>query len=273
MPTTDTHAQVLRTAALALAGTLAGHAHAQSLFGVTFEGELVRVDAATGNVESIGDTGVDRLAGRSRAADGTLYAYDAPAPGAAAALYTINAATGAATTIGALGVGFEFEGGLVVADAQTAFAIGGRDTDAGAGLFRIDLATGAATELGSLGTPDINGLTLRSDGSLVAWTQLGGQLLAIAPDTVAVTPIAVNSAFNGAFGGMASANGQTAFVTASGFGSTGSIFSVDLFTGEGGGFVSLSDGVQLSGLAIPAPGAIPLLLGAAALVARRRRNA
>ena len=88
-------------------GVLASAAQAELIYGITTAGALVRFDSATAaNVTTIGAVG-GVVAGQTlrgvdfRPSDGKLYAMSTNAAGAAAQLYTVDLATGAATAIGA----------------------------------------------------------------------------------------------------------------------------------------------------------------------------
>jgi hypothetical protein len=255
-------------------------ARALSLVGVEAEsGTLYRISAADASITAIGGTGLPFvenparvLAGLERAADGTLYAFTA---GDDPVLYTIDDGTGAATAVGALGIGFVFEGGLAFSPGGTAHGLTQLDGDM-LSLFTIDLTTGAAT-LGAMipdfeaGELDVNGLAWRSDGVLVGHDRVSNALVVIDPGSGAVATLAALSPTVGAVGGIAVWNGVGYLATASTDNPSGAgsdeLWSFDLFTGAASLIGSLgTTGRGIAGLAVPEPATGALLaLGALAL--------
>jgi hypothetical protein len=169
-----------------------------------------------------------------------------------------------------LGVGFVFEGVLAFAPNGTAY--GSNAGSAGAPqLFTINLTTGAATIIGTLaGSHDINGMTWRSDGKLVALDRVSNSLLVIDPTTLAISTLAALGSAVGAVGGM-TVDGTTAFFSTSGPGSipgSNSLYTFDLFTGSFslvGSFAPTITGTGISGIAggasvaaVPEPASLTL---------------
>lgn len=260
-----------RTATIVTAAGLAGQVSGQTLYGVDFvTQDLVRIDAATGSTSFIGNTNVFQPGALDLAPDGSLLTVSTELdPG----LYRLDRRTGASSLIGRLGVRFEFEGGLAVVDDSTAYFVGGKDTAAGGNLYRLDLATGAATTIGSLGTREVNGLTIRSDGALIGYSQFEG-LLEIDTSTAAITSIGDRVPPSFPLGGLASFDGATAYLASAttGTGSQlGFLYTVDLFSGVFLSSVEVDR--RIAGIAVPGPGGASALGLPLVLVCASRRRA
>jgi hypothetical protein len=270
-------------AALVLGGLGGPRQGRAEILAIDFEsGDLYAVSTSDASLSLIGSTGVAGIGSLDyRPSDGFLYGFTVGGSTGAppATLYRIDPFTAAATPVGLLGIGFVFEGGLVLAPNGTAYGVnsGGAVNPF---LFSINLETGAATTIGVIsgGDHDINGLAWRSDGMLVGLDRVTNSLLAINPITAASSVIAAVSPTVGAIGGMTVAEGVGYFSTA-GFDAdpagSNELYSFNLFTGAhslvGGfdGVISVGDGI--SGLAfIPEPSSLALLLvGAIALAIAR----
>ena len=83
-----------------------------------------------------------------------------------AQLYRIDVASGAATAVGPLGIGFVFEGGLTFEATGRLIGVN-QDSDVDAQAFEINTATGGATIIGPVGgqARDIDDLT--RDGDMI----------------------------------------------------------------------------------------------------------
>jgi hypothetical protein len=266
-------------------------ARAISLVGVeATSGSLHRVSAADASLALIGSTGLplagdpaNRLvAALERAPNGTLYAFTT---GDDPMLYEIDDATGAATAIGALGLGFVSEGALAFAPNGTAYGVTHFDGDQGERwLFTLDLTTGAATRVATFETfepsdeIDVNGLAWRSDGMLVGHERVSNSLLVIDPATAAYSILAALSPTVGAVGGMTAWKG-VGYLATSGPGSptapgSDELWRFDLFTGAATRIGSLgTTGLGISGLAVPEPECGALLALGALVLSRRRAHA
>lgn len=148
---------------LALAGALAvpgSFAEALTLYGAeNFSNELFTIDTETGDVATVGPFGggFGGVTGLAFDGAGKLYGVDT----ATDQLLGIDAASGAATAIGALGFGAVES--LAFAPDGTLFA-GDLDTDK---LLTIDVATGAATAIGDFGFGTVTGLAFDAGGRLI----------------------------------------------------------------------------------------------------------
>jgi hypothetical protein len=113
----------------------------------------------------IGDTGARSWIDAGLAynpADGKLYNLQGESPGGST-LYEIDAATGAATLIGADPA---FADGLAIDPSGVAYAVDGFSSEK---LYTVDLATGALTEVGSLGVSAFSLFGLAFDASGQLW--------------------------------------------------------------------------------------------------------
>lgn len=134
----------------------------------------------------IGDTGArDRIdAGMAyNPVDGRL--YNLQADGGGSTLYEIDAATGAATSIG---TDPAFGDGLAINALGVAFAVDGGFADK---LYTVDLATGALTEVGALGVSPSGLFGLAFDASGQLWgINTSGDIYAFDITTGAATFVA-----------------------------------------------------------------------------------
>lgn len=198
------------------------------LLGVHFDtGSVYRINTSTGFPTLVGPSGVTNCGALELAPDGTLYMVTA---GTAATLYRVNPATGVAALVGPLGVGFVFEGGLAIENNMTAYAVN-QDSAANAKLLRINLATGQAVVVGDMGNRDINGLMIRSDGTLIGVDRIAAQLVRIdkasgASANIFALPFAVattgGSATNAWHYGMWYGNGAS---------TTNTLYFINCYTG------------------------------------------
>jgi hypothetical protein len=226
-----------------IASTLVGLASisfADDLYAIRDGGRLNLLDTATGSRSLIGNSFVPLASSLDAGPDGTLYMHTRPdGVFSPASLYGIDASNAGATFIAELGADFEFEGGMAIRSDGMAYIVGGRDNGSSfeCALFLVDLTSGAATEIGILDIGDANGLTLRSDGMLVAWSQFMPGAFTINPDTMKTQILldGLGDIFNTkTIGGMDSVDGEEAYLLASpfGVGPAASLISLDLYTGE-----------------------------------------
>jgi len=248
------------------------------LLGVHFDtGAIYRISSIDGSFSVAGSTGIPHLGSLEMGSDNLLYSFST-GEGLVPMLYRIDPVTYAASPIGPLGGEFIFEGSIAFAPNGTAYGTSQDDED-NPQLFTIDLNTGARTQVGTIsgGVHDFNALAWRGDGMLVGLDRVSNALLTIDPITAVSTLIAPVDPVVGAVGGMA-VLGNTGFFTTSGPGlpSPGSneLYSFDLFTGVHsliGGFSPGIEGVGISGLAVPEPTSLLLLIFGAVPVLRRRK--
>lgn len=247
-------------------------------------GSLYEVSQLDASVTKIGETEITNVGALEAHPDGTLYGFTS---GADSALVEINPNTAATTSVGALGAGFVFEGGLAISPGGSAFGTNlGSATSPS--LLSVDLSNGSASLIGSLGSNhDFNGLTWRSDGMLVGLDRVTSALWEIDPATAALgSMIGVSlSPTLGSIGSLASMDGSTGFFTTAGASTTpgsNELWEIDFFSGVHsliGQLLLPTGSAGLSGLAVvvepipaPEPSYVALLgLGLAAIAIIRRR--
>jgi len=266
----------LTGALLCLALMAAPEALAGNLYGLHYNSrDLYSVSELDASVTLIGNTGA-ALGGMDMSSDGFLYGIGT---GSSAALYRVDPSTAETTTIGPLGLGFVFEGALVISPEGVLYGTNG-DAASNPQLFTVDIDTGAAAVVGTIsgGPHDVNGLAWRSDGMLVGMDGNQNVLLAIDPATAASSVITPFTPDVGLAGGMA-VLGDTGYFATGGsvVGGTNELYSFDLYTGEHtliAGFPEdVITGLGFSALAaVPEPASVVLLaLGGLAALSRRRR--
>lgn len=240
----------------AIASALVGVSSISSagdLFAIRDGGRLNLLDSSTGSRSLIGNTGVQLASSLDMGRDGMLYTHSRPngvlSP---ASLYQIDPKNADSTFIAELSADIEFEGGLTIRDDGMAYLVGGRAIGSlfESAIFLIDLSTGAATELGVLDIGDINGLTLRSDGMLVAWSQFMPGPFTIDPGTMETRILfeGLGDIFNiDTTGGMDSAEGEQAYLLV---GADNTLISLDMYSGEMSYMHEYSVGEQITGIAL-----------------------
>ncbi|MFH1745606.1 MAG: PEP-CTERM sorting domain-containing protein [Planctomycetota bacterium] len=249
---------------------------ADNLYGLHYNSRnLYSVSETDASVSLIGNTGV-ALGGMDMSSDGFLYGITT---GSSASLYRIDPSTADTTMIGPLGLGFVFEGALVISPEGVLYGTNG-DAASSPQLFTIDINTGTATVVGIItgGNHDVNGLAWRSDGMLVGMDGNQNVLLKINPATAVSSVITLFTPNIGLAGGMAVYDGTGYFATGgSVVGGTNELYRFDLFTGAHtliAGFPADEiTGLGFSALAaVPEPTSVVLLaLGGLAALNRRRR--
>jgi len=246
------------------------------LFGIDYNsGVLYSVSTVDASLTPVGSTGVANFAEIEFAPDGTLYGFTSGPPGICS-LYTINPSTAEASLVGPLGVEFVSEGGL--AFTPNGIAYGGIGHGSGgipgqAQLFSLNLATGAATAVANLGFLDINGLTYRSDGSLIGLDRVDNALVVINPTTGSDFGLVNVPSAVGAVGGMTVLNGVGYYNTSGPGGSSipgsNNLYSFNLFTGASklvGSLGPTITGTGISGLAAQVPEPSSLILASFGVV-------
>lgn len=298
------HARSVLVAPLAVVSASAlapSAARAELIYGYTNGGSLVSFDSANPNAILSTSTITGLTSGDSvRAIDfasGSLYAV-----GAAGRLYTLNTATGAATQVGSgtfgaalsgAAFGFDFIAGVghlvsntgqrMRIDRLTGLAI---DTDTITPGTQIDPALAYAPGDAAFGTtpqvtsiayaplPGAGGLGLFGlDINLNTIVTIGGPAQSSPAQTLGALGFdaQVRTGLEYSF---ASSTLYASFFLPSSMGRT-SLYVINQTTGAAGlvGAIGPGGGLQIDGIAVvPAPGAAgALALGAASLVARRRR--
>ncbi|HYE03412.1 MAG TPA: hypothetical protein VD963_09280 [Phycisphaerales bacterium] len=261
-------------AALAVLSTAPALAGIPDIYGITFSGALIGIDASTGAATLIGTTGLFNCESLERdPATGHLLAIASHSPSfGGRRLYRINPVTAVPTFIGDSGfpwveaLAYNAGTGVMYASVSP-----GNDVTAEQ-LATINITTGDATTIATTNMGDIDAMACSPSGVLYA-SHLG----------------------SGVFGAMDPATGQVAspmpgvpLLAALDFAPDGTLFASKLGSFEGTGPSSLyiidpatgagtlvgSMGFShVSGLVVnvPAPGALGLLAGGACLAARRRR--
>jgi hypothetical protein len=169
--------------------TLAARAGAQTaLYGVASNGDLIRLDKATGAGTLIGNSGVGA---NGAAADSTGRVLSGG--GNADQIIQIDPATGAGslflTTTGRP-FGYGIRGMAIDASDHLYVVLSQADTTAIDTLATIDMTTGVYTVIGPTGRSDIQALAFSPSGSLYALgVNLGGRLYQLDPATGAATII------------------------------------------------------------------------------------
>lgn len=140
------------------------------LYAVTFR-DLVRIDAATGNVTLVGDLGTYDMNALTADGQGNLYAASG-----SGGLYRVDKATGETTRVGSLG--FAASGDLAFTPGGTLYATVTSspfaETDS---LATVDVATGQATVIGEIGYGSVFGLDVQ--GGVLYGLTLAGELLTL----------------------------------------------------------------------------------------------
>ena len=142
-----------------------------TLYGTSYQqanGTLYTINPVNGALTEVGTSAVDYLAFASTTSG--LYAL-----GSDHNLYSINSATGAASLIGATGIGFGSWFGLSTnSDSSTLYYADGAD------LYTLNTGTGAATLVGALGDSIEIGVLLQENGTLYG----GQETPSLAVDTL-----------------------------------------------------------------------------------------
>ncbi len=245
------------------------------LIGIDAEtGDLFEISTADATPSWLGSTGMPGFGSLELGPDGFLYGFTT---GADATLYVIDPVGFGTTEIGPLDVGFVFDGSLVFAPGGTVYGTN-HESDMESELFTVDIMTGRATNIGPIGdgNHDINAMVWRDDSMLVGLDRISNALLAIDPADASTTLIAAIDPVVGGVGGMTVAD-DTAYFTTSGPGGaapgSNELYTVDLFTGGHALVGTLSPtitGVGISGLAVPEPASLLLMLLGGVVLFRRR---
>lgn len=227
---------------------------------------LIGFDAGTGNVYSISETNASltylsnstvNLGALEYAGDGLLYGIEFGTQH----IYTLNPFTGE-TRLQFAGASTSFEGGLAFASDTVAYATNGGNTRS-TELLRIDLSARSVTVVGVIsgGNHDINGLTWRSDNTLVGLDRVSNALLEIDVTTAASSLLMALGDTVGSVGGMTS-DGVSGYFNTAGNGGSNALYAFDLYSGNYnliGSFDPVISGNGISGLTlapIPLPASI-----------------
>src|SRR3954452_1753568 len=155
-------------------------------------------------------------------------------------LYTINPATGAATSIGSIGKPIT---GLAVdaADGGKLYGVTGGVYLSGKErkLLRINPATGASTVVGSLGANEIEDIAFTALGQLYGWNETGDDLYSINKATGALTKVGESNLTLSYGGGIAF--DRNGWLWAARDGDYGPLSRIDPATG------TVTKGVKLNG--------------------------
>lgn len=188
----------MKTPAALLALLLCPFVPAQgNILAVAWTGGSSLIDSATGVGTPLGASGALNLNSLAyHPVSGLFYTVSGgPAATNAAAVYTVNPVTGAATNTG-IPLGVSDIRGLAITPAGICYAIVNAVPDQ---LYTLNLATGAATLVGSTGSGNLQALASNSSGALFGWavtttTAAVGGLMSINPATGAATAIGSSAA-------------------------------------------------------------------------------
>lgn len=235
-------------------------AKAETIFGITFDGDLYSISTSDASSTLIGQGTYTGIVGGLEydPASGDLLVLSA-ALGSPTSLYRVDPTTGTSTEIGPTQIHSVFEGALQFAPggelyATNGYAAEGSETEL---LMRINPNTGEVVSTTEFAADvDINGLAW-SGNQLLGIDARGNDLVTIDPDSAAVSVLTGLPRPAGSIGGMTNGPGGSGYLTAS-----GELFSFDLQTGHA---TSIGNtGLFLAGLAaapvaIPEPSSLPLL--------------
>jgi hypothetical protein len=155
-------------------------------------------------------------------------------------LYTINPATGAATSVGSIGkpitgLAFDAADGGKLYGVTAGVYLSGKERQ----LLRIDPATGASTVVGSLGANEIEDIAFTALGQLYGWNETGDDLYSINKANGALTKVG-ESNFGVSYGdGLAF--DRNGWLWGALDGDAGNLYTLDPKTG------SVAKGVRLTG--------------------------
>jgi hypothetical protein len=198
---------------------------------------LYTIDTDGFGVSLVGWYGVgeDFIGGLEFDSEGALYGISV---GSEATLYILDPATAMTTMVGALNVGFVFEGGLAFDPTDGQLYGVNQGLAVQPHLIRIDKTSGQGTVIGEIaGAPhDFQGLVFDDDGQLYGLDGLSKALWTIdkidpsGPGTARVGEGLGSGIAMGSFGGMTR---DPATGTVYGYGAGHQLFTVDLTTGNG----------------------------------------
>ncbi|MDG3007623.1 PEP-CTERM sorting domain-containing protein [Paludisphaera mucosa] len=223
-------------------------------------GNIGKVDVATGDVTLVGNAGVV-LTDIAFDPAGNLYGISFTT------FYRVNMNTGLATAIGSLGL--NTANALVFSSAGVAYTMG----NSGGGLYTIDLNTGAASLIGDVGFASAGDLAFHGGDLYLSSTS--NELVRVGLGPVSGTPVGPFSPSN--VFGLANGDDDVLYAVAG-----TSVYSVDPNTGAsvlaanyGGQGLGQAFGEAFffEAVAVPEPGGLVLLatgVGLAALKLRRR---
>ncbi len=173
-------------AVFAVLSAMAGAAGAVDIYGITFDGKLISIDASTGVGTLIGNTGLTGVESLEfNPVTGKLWAI-----AGSRMLYTVDPVTAAPTLVGA--TPFTFVEALAH-DESSSTLYGAASFSSGESaefLARIDTSNGAGTSIGVFGSgmTDVDALAITSDGRIFGADLFSGVFGEISSTTGLLTP-------------------------------------------------------------------------------------
>lgn len=242
-----------------LVGIAPSISQGQTLLGITFDDELIRIDPNTAEGTLVGVTSDMFPFGLAKRGS-QLFTFDQIAD----VITLIDPATG--KTQGTFDVGIRTfgEGSLAFRDDGRGFLIGNNPVGPSATFYEFDIMTLSSTPIGGIGGFErlMDGLAFDAAGVLYGFSDGGGELYTINPNTGDLTLVGrTNIEFFENVGGLAFAPDGRLFAAVH-----AELYTLDLTTGAATAVGRIGFG-EVSGITFFVPEPSSLLLGVFALAA------